>query len=113
MRNLQVGKYYPPYKGGMETALRHICEGLLAQGHEVRAVVAGGGARTWREPLGDHADALASVATWGAWNSQPLTLTLAPVLAREMDGLRARRGPSALAQSWCLLGVAMSRLVCD
>ena len=52
MRILQVGKYYPPYKGGMETALRHICEGLLAQGHEVRAVVAGGGATTRRESLG-------------------------------------------------------------
>ncbi len=84
MRILQVGKYYPPYKGGMETALRHICEGLLAQGHEVRAVVAGGGGRTRREALGGRADALVRVATWGAWNSQPLTFSLARVLAGEI-----------------------------
>ena len=68
----------------METALRHICEGLLGQGHEVRAVVAGGGARTWREPLGDRAGALVRVATWGTWNSQPLTFSLPLVLAREI-----------------------------
>jgi rhamnosyl/mannosyltransferase len=85
MRILQVGKYYPPYKGGMETALRHICEGLLAQGHEVRAVVAGGGARTSREPLAGRADALVRVATWGTLNSQPLTFGLAGVLGREVD----------------------------
>jgi glycosyltransferase involved in cell wall biosynthesis len=85
MRILQVGKYYPPYKGGMETALRHICEGLLAQGHDVRAVVAGGGGRTQREPLGGRPDALVRVATWGTWNSQPLTCSLAPVLAQEID----------------------------
>lgn len=85
MRIIQIGKYYPPYKGGMETALRHICEGLLAQGHDVRAVVAGGGARTSREPLAGRAGVLVRVATWGAWNSQPLTFSLARVLAREID----------------------------
>ncbi len=87
MRILQVGKYYPPYKGGMETALRHICEGLLARGHEVRAVVAGGGGGTRREALGGRADALVRVATWGTWNSQPLTFSLARVLAREIADL--------------------------
>ena len=85
MRILQVGKYYPPYKGGMETALRHICEGLVEQGREVRAVVAGGGLLTRREALGGRTDALVRVATWGTWNSQPLTLTLSRVLAREID----------------------------
>jgi glycosyltransferase involved in cell wall biosynthesis len=84
MRILQVGKYYHPYKGGMETALRQVCEGLVAQGHEVRALVAGGGATTRREGLGGQAGALVRVATWGTWNSQPLTLTLPRVLAREI-----------------------------
>jgi rhamnosyl/mannosyltransferase len=84
MRILQVGKYYHPYKGGMETALRQVCEGLIAQGHEVRALVAGGGATTRREVLGGQAGALVRVATWGTWNSQPLTLTLPRVLAREI-----------------------------
>ena len=86
MRILQVGKYYPPYKGGMETALRHICEGLVAQGHDVRTVVAGGGALTTRESLAGQAGGLVRAATWGAWNSQPLTVSLTRVLAREIAG---------------------------
>ena len=40
MRILHVGKYYPPVKGGMETVLREMAEGLLARGHRVSVLVA-------------------------------------------------------------------------
>ena len=51
MRILHLGKYYAPHKGGMETALRHMAEGLLACGHEVRVLVAGESRRTVRHDL--------------------------------------------------------------
>jgi len=87
MRILHVGKYYPPAKGGMETALRHIVEGLQADGHAVAAIVAGG--PRWRsrgESLGDGGDHAAGIlwraATPATWLSQPLTPTLPALLAR-------------------------------
>ncbi len=92
MRILQVGKYYPPVKGGMETALRHICESLLARGHDVHALTAGGGLRSREEPLVGRDDSargvLVRAATWGTWNSQPLTLSLPDLLARELRDFR-------------------------
>ena len=35
MRILHVGKYYPPYTGGMETVVKDICEGQVKNGHHV------------------------------------------------------------------------------
>ncbi len=43
MKILHVGKYYPPYRGGMETALQNLAEGLLDAGCEVSLVTAGHG----------------------------------------------------------------------
>jgi glycosyltransferase involved in cell wall biosynthesis len=51
MRILQLGKFYPPVRGGMETVLRHMCEGLLDRGHEVLALVAASGRRGGREEI--------------------------------------------------------------
>ena len=35
LKILHVGKYYHPYAGGMETVVKNLAEGCLAQGHEV------------------------------------------------------------------------------
>ncbi|MCK6553701.1 glycosyltransferase [Candidatus Binatia bacterium] len=52
MRVLQVGKFYHPYKGGIETVLRNLCEGLRSRGHTVTCVVANTAPRTVRECIG-------------------------------------------------------------
>jgi rhamnosyl/mannosyltransferase len=39
MRSLHIGKYYPPYPGGIETYCKIICEGLTSKGINVDVVV--------------------------------------------------------------------------
>lgn len=51
MNILVLGKYYPPYFGGIETLTRHWCEGFVRLGGRVRCVVANDRPRTQRETL--------------------------------------------------------------
>lgn len=39
MKIMQVGKFYPPFRGGMETVLKNLVEGLLDEGLAVRTLV--------------------------------------------------------------------------
>ncbi len=50
MRVLELGKFYPPDRGGMETALEDASSGLVGLGHEVTVIVAAGetAAGTWQ-----------------------------------------------------------------
>ena len=38
MKILHIGKYYHPFKGGMETVVKDICDGLAEDGHEVEVL---------------------------------------------------------------------------
>jgi len=88
MRILHVGKYYPPVKGGMETVLRHLCEGMLARGHSVSALVAGTDRADRVEQLGPIATGasgrLLRAGSLAVISSQPLTPTLPSLLRREL-----------------------------
>jgi glycosyltransferase involved in cell wall biosynthesis len=77
MRILQIGKYYPPSRGGMETVLRLMCEGLLDRGHDVTALVSG---QAWRDreeliagPRSGRTGRLLRAGTWATVNGQPLS----------------------------------------
>ena len=50
MKILQVGKYFPPYKGGIENNTYHCCV-ELAKDHEVSALVFNGGNKTIVEDM--------------------------------------------------------------
>ncbi len=93
MRILQVGKYYWPVKGGMETVLRHTCEGLLAAGHQVTALVAGEDpldrSQDLPAPSGASPGRLLRAGRVAVLWSQPLTPGLPALLRRELAGASA------------------------
>lgn len=83
MRVLHVGKYYPPVKGGMESVLRDLCEGLLDAGHEVAALVAHDGPDDRIEALDDAGrGVLVRCGAKGVVASQPITPSLLSHLRR-------------------------------
>lgn len=49
MKILELGKFYPPHKGGIETLIRLLGEGFVRAGDEVDCVVANAAPRTVRE----------------------------------------------------------------
>src|SRR5438093_6210537 len=51
MTILELGKFYPPHHGGIETLLRLWCEGFVRCGAEVDCVVANGTSRTVHEEM--------------------------------------------------------------
>lgn len=50
MKILELGKFYPPVRGGIETLLKAMCEGFARKGAEVECVVA----NTSRQPFVEH-----------------------------------------------------------
>lgn len=82
MRILEIGKYYPPHRGGMETTLEAICRGLVERGHEVRAVVAAEDDTTRREVL--DGVVLTRLANWGELRSVPVLPAFFSVLRQEL-----------------------------
>lgn len=89
MKIMQIGKYYPPYLGGMETVLRNISEGLLDRACEVTTLVAGHDfverEESLRGPETGSSGRLVRAAVFGHFNSQPLTLNLAGLIRREIS----------------------------
>ncbi len=75
MRILHLGKYYPPYKGGMETVLRDLCEAHVGRA-EVTALVANAGRTTVQEERGG-----VTVVRLGCAGT-PFSVPIAPALPR-------------------------------
>jgi rhamnosyl/mannosyltransferase len=78
MRLLQLGKYYDPYMGGIETHLSMLCQGLL-QSHKLEVLVCNTERRTVHELVsGVH------VTRVGAW-AQAFSTHLTPALVTELS----------------------------
>ncbi len=117
MRILHIGKYYPPYLGGMETVLRNLAEGLLDRNCEVTVLTAGDGPQEIIEevvgPDTGRRGRLVRASVYGHLNSQPLTLTLPGLIRREAARLKPDlvhlHLPNPLAAaSWLALGAVRS-----
>lgn len=111
MRILQVGKFYHPSHGGIETLLRNLAEGLCAAGDEVTVVCSSDSPRPaheWRAGV-----RVERAATFGKVLSQPLSPSLtARILwhARNADVVHVHT-PNPLAELSTLLMPAHVPLV--
>jgi rhamnosyl/mannosyltransferase len=85
MRILQVGKYWHPQRGGMETLLQQYAEGLVARGHEVRAIVAAGDGEEARSR--EHGVDLWRAARHGELAAVPVCPSLPSLLRRSLVDL--------------------------
>lgn len=80
MRVLHVGKYYPPYRGGIETVVEQLCRGLARRGVDITALVSNDSAETVEETI-DGVRVL-RLGRSAELNSQPLNWQLVPMLRR-------------------------------
>jgi glycosyltransferase involved in cell wall biosynthesis len=89
MKILQIGKFYPPFRGGMETVLENLMEGLLDAGVSVNTLVSGLDTtdrnETIQSPKNGNRGKILRAAKVGQWNSQPLNTTLLSLLRRQLE----------------------------
>lgn len=81
LKVLQVGKFYDPYRGGMETVLKNLCEGIHST-VDLHVLVANTSLRTVHE---QQAFPITRVASWGKLLSSSLTPSFATWL-RKLPG---------------------------
>ncbi len=74
MKILQIGKFYSPAKGGIETVVKTLAQGLQAHGQEVSVLCANQGAHSVEEEVENIP--VRRLACYGKWFSQPLTPSL-------------------------------------
>ena len=95
MRILELGKFYPPERGGMETLLQLWAEGFAARGHDVTCVIANRHARTVMEQSGKVR--LERVAQFGEVLSVSLCPTYPGAVRRHPADLIHSHFPNPLA----------------
>ena len=78
MHIVHVGKFYSPYRGGVETVVEQVCRGLIERGEEVTAVVSNDKPDTAEETL--HGVRVIRLGTRLMLNSQPFSLRLVKAL---------------------------------
>jgi glycosyltransferase involved in cell wall biosynthesis len=78
MHIVHVGKYYSPYRGGIESVVEQLCRGLVERGEQATAVVCNDGPTTVEDTL--HGVRVIRLGTRLLLNSQPFTLRLAATL---------------------------------
>lgn len=94
MRVLQVGKFYFPVPGGMETALQHLCEELRHH-VELHVLVANTRPKTVTEWV--NGVPVTRVARWGHIASQPLCPSLPRLLAEHRADILHLHEPNPMA----------------
>lgn len=98
MKILQIGKYYYPSAGGIETVLRNLAEGLRERKHEVTVLCSAESAARSEEVF--NGVRVIRVPRYGQLLSQPLNLSLASELrelARAFDLVHIH-SPNPLAE---------------
>src|SRR5215469_18342061 len=85
MRVLQLGKYYEPHVGGIETHLGLLAHDLSARGIELEVLVHGAGTKTVHEPL--RGIPVTRVGALGRLMSTEFSPSLVAELARPYDVL--------------------------
>jgi rhamnosyl/mannosyltransferase len=85
MRVLQLGKYYEPHVGGIETHLGLLARGLKARGVDVEVLVHGTGTRTVHESV--EGIPVTRVGALGKFLSTEISPSLVTELARECEVL--------------------------
>lgn len=102
MRILELGKFYPPCRGGMETLLRIWSEGFVQRGAEVDCVVANDRARTVHETL--NGVRVHRLASFGTLLSTSLCPAYPGATRRHGADLWHAHLPNPLADLACLRG---------
>src|SRR5581483_8900997 len=109
MRILELGKFYPPHYGGMETLLRSLSEGFAQAGADVECWVASDDSNSSRESVNG-----VTVRRLGSYGTA-LSTSLSP---RYLLGPRRSRAdvwhhhfPNPLADAACFLGNRRTPLV--
>jgi rhamnosyl/mannosyltransferase len=105
---LQIGKFYPPRWGGMETAVKDICE-TLAGRVDLDVVVANEDRRRILEPKSGFR--VLRLPNWRTVFSQPITPGLLPVLQRDRADIVHLHEPNPLALACFLASRHRGRLI--
>lgn len=109
MRVLELGKFYPPHHGGMETLLRTYSEGLARRGAFVDCVVASDDRLTRHERVGGVN--VHRLASWGTAMSVSLCPSYVTSARRFTADLLHLHFPNPLADLATLLGKGRPPLV--
>ena len=80
MHIVHVGKYYAPYRGGIETVVEQLARGLVGRSNQVTAVVSNDGPDTIEERL--NGVRVVRLGTRLLIKSQPLSMRLIQALGR-------------------------------